>query len=189
MRFAIAAFNSRQAALAREMAAPTSLPLEIHVGRTPELIRSATVCLACSGSVSLELLYHLKPTVILYQVSRLAFFIQRYFRTVRFITLVNLLASDHPFGGKGELYDPATDRVPFPEYLTCEDRSQVLADHVVRWLVDPAVRQQTIEQLRRLHADFAVPGASERAADYVLGQLQQRSRPASRPHYTAQRAA
>lgn len=190
VRFAIAAFNMRQAALAREMASPASpLPLEIHVGRTPELIRSATVCLACSGSVSLELLYHLKPTVILYQVSRLAFFIQRYFRTVRFITLVNLLATDRPFGGKGELYDPATDRVPFPEYLTCEDRSQVLADHVICWLVDPAVRQQTIEQLRRLHADFAIPGASERAADYVLGQLQQRSRPASRPHYTARRAA
>ena len=96
VHFAIAAFNSHQAELAGRISAQESLPLQVYVGKTPELIRLAEACLACSGSVSLELLYHLKPTIIHYKVSRLAFFVQRYFRTVRFITLVNLLASDQP---------------------------------------------------------------------------------------------
>ena len=93
------------------------------MGRTPELIHCATACLACSGSVSLELLYHHKPTVIHYQISRTAFAVQRFFRKVRFITLVNLLASDDRYCQRGEAYDPSRDRVPFPEYLTSDDRS------------------------------------------------------------------
>ena len=44
--------------------------------------------------VSLELLYHTKPTVILYYISRLAFFVQTFFRKVRYITLVNLLTTE-----------------------------------------------------------------------------------------------
>ena len=78
-RFAIAAFNATQAARARRWTESWPFPVEIHVGRTPELIDCATVCLACSGSVSLELLYRGKPTVIHYRISRLAYFVQRYF--------------------------------------------------------------------------------------------------------------
>ncbi len=41
----------------------------------------------------LELLYHAKPSVILYQISRFGFFIQNRYRRVRYITLVNLLTA------------------------------------------------------------------------------------------------
>ncbi len=81
------------------------------MGKTPELMQLADCCMACSGSVSLELLHHATPTVILYWISRTAYFVQRFFRKVKYITLVNLLAGD----GRGEEI--------FPEYLTCEDRS------------------------------------------------------------------
>ena len=70
------------------------LPLEIHVGKTPELMHSAACAMACSGSVSLELLHYAVPTVILYWISRPAYFVQGLFRKSKYITLVNLLA-DH----------------------------------------------------------------------------------------------
>ena len=57
---------------------------------------------AVSGSVSLELLYHATPTVILYWISRLAYFVQGFFRKVKYITLVNLLAGDGDSDGDGE---------------------------------------------------------------------------------------
>jgi len=116
VRFAVAAYNERQAEVARQQVATdyAELPISIHVGRTPELIAAATVCLACSGSVSLELLHHEKPTVIHYKISRTAFVIQRFFRRVRFITLVNLLASEQRYCRHGERYDAAVDRIPFP---------------------------------------------------------------------------
>ena len=93
MRVVIASFNAAQAEMAHAQVAAIGLPVEVHVGRTPELIRVAECCMACSGSVSLELLYHEKPTVVVYWVSRTAMRIQRFFRKSRYITLVNLLAT------------------------------------------------------------------------------------------------
>ena len=96
---AIAAFKPRQAEFARGLVAASGLPIEVHVGRTPELISTADCCMAVSGSVSLELLYHAKPTVVLYRISRAAYFVQGLFRRVKYITLVNLLNA-------GEIYPP-----------------------------------------------------------------------------------
>ncbi|MEM9660115.1 MAG: lipid-A-disaccharide synthase, partial [Planctomycetota bacterium] len=68
VRFAVAAFSAAQAQRVREMADDANVALEIHVKRTAELICAASCCIACSGSVSLELLYHAKPSVIQYRV-------------------------------------------------------------------------------------------------------------------------
>src|SRR4051794_38444252 len=63
-RFAVASFKPHQAELARAAIADCGLPIDVFVRRTPELIHLAHCCLAVSGSVSLELLYHTKPTAI-----------------------------------------------------------------------------------------------------------------------------
>ncbi len=54
VRLAIAAFKPHQAEMARRLVAEAGLPVEVHVGRTPELIHLADCCMACSGSVSLR---------------------------------------------------------------------------------------------------------------------------------------
>ena len=134
----------------------------------------ADCCMACSGSVSLELLYHAKPTVILYWISRAAYFVQRYFRKVKYITLVNLLATGELYPADLSPYDPSqpgAGRVLFPEYLTCEDRSEQIAAHVIGWLRDPAARAARVAELERLKARVARAGASARAAKYILDAL------------------
>ena len=70
VRFAIAAFKPHQAQMARDMIGETSLPIEVYLRKTPELMHLAECAMACSGSVSLELLYHKKPTVVLYWISQ-----------------------------------------------------------------------------------------------------------------------
>ena len=67
VRFLVAAFNERQAATARAAVVASGLPAEVHVGRTPEIIELAEACISVSGSVSLELMYRAKPTVIVYR--------------------------------------------------------------------------------------------------------------------------
>ncbi|MGA2065283.1 MAG: hypothetical protein ABSG86_09945 [Thermoguttaceae bacterium] len=126
--------------------------LEVHVGRTPELMHLADCAMACSGSVSLELLYHATPTVILYRISRLAHVVQGFFRRTKYITLVNLLS----------------DEELFPEYLTYEDRSAEIAGHVIEWLRDPQQRARRVAALERLRSEVAHPGASRRAAEIIL---------------------
>lgn len=173
-RFAIAAFKESQAEMARQMVADGGLDAEVHVGRTPELIEAATATIAVSGSVSLELLYHTKPSVILYRISRLAYAVQRRFRKVRYITLVNLLTTDDLFPETPAVYDPQSPEdahVLMPEYLTCEDRTADLAGHVVEWLTDDAKRASLESRMSDLRDRVALGGASQRAADYITAEL------------------
>lgn len=186
VRFAVAAFKPHQAALAQRQVAASGLPIEIHVGKTPELMRLADCCMSVSGSVSLELLYHTTPTVILYWISRPAYFVQRFFRKVKYITLVNLLAADELYPEDLTPFDPAAQgaqKVLFPEYLTCGDKSSEIAAHVIEWLTDRAKREARVADLARLKAQTAGGGASRKAAEYILGTLSARRAPVPRPHF------
>lgn len=187
VRFAVAAFKPHQAAMAERMIRQAGINIPVYVGRTPELIRSAACCLACSGSVSLELLHAAKPTVISYRIGHVAWHVQNYFRNAPYITLVNLLST-----GRLER-DRAAERrstvnddpgVLFPEYLTWRDSSNDIAGHLVRWLSDDATWRRTVERLENLRDRVGAPGASSRAAEYVLNVLAGRPAPrVPRPHY------
>ncbi len=186
VRFAIAAFKPHQAELVRQAVTASGLETPVYVGRTPELIRLANCCLAVSGSVSLELLHHAKPTAILYKISPLAYAVQRQFRRVKYITLVNLLAARDVFSGDLAPYDPNApnaDDALFPEYLTCEDRSAQLARHVVEWLLNPSARASLVARLEQLRLQVGQAGAAETASTYILDELQRRPQPVPRPHY------
>lgn len=179
VRFAVAAFKPQQAETVRQLAEEFDLNVDVHVGRTPELIAAADVCLACSGSVSLELLYHGIPSVILYRVSWFGYQLQRWVRRVRYITLVNLLTAPDPFTRRpAAVYDPGDPldaHVLLPEYLTCRDRTHDVAEHAVTWLTDPAERLRVEHGLTDLANRVGQGGASVRAADYianVLGEAQ-----------------
>lgn len=182
VRLAIAAFKAEQAQLARRHVARSGLMVDVFAARTPELVRLADCCMAVSGSVSLELLYHTKPAVIVYRIGRLAYRVQRRLRKVRYITLVNLLASPDPLCNDTRPCDiPQADGpdVLFPEYLTWEDKSAEMAGHVIRWLTEPAQREALVARLQQLKAQVGETGASARAAAYILHAL-------SCPNHSAQ---
>jgi lipid-A-disaccharide synthase len=189
VRFAVAAFKPQHAEFARERVKETGLEIEICVGRTPELIHLAHCCMAVSGSVSLELLYHKKPTVILYRINRIAYAIQSRFRRVKYITLVNLLAAKDIFVERGRCSEgadgpsPPRDRPLFPEYLTYDDKTLEIAAHVIRWLVAEETREGLVAELAKLKARIGHGGASRTAADYILAELSKRPTPVPRPHF------
>ena len=98
------------------------------------------------------------------------------------MTLVNLLACEDRFDVAHAPFDPAApgaNLVPFPEYPTCVDKSGQLADHVVHWLRTPSEYRRRVEQLVTLRSRFCKPGATRRAADYILGVLESRVMPES----------
>jgi lipid-A-disaccharide synthase len=124
----------------------------------------------------------------LYKISRWAYLVQKCLRKVKHITLVNLLATDDPFDQDASRYtsaDPGAhdEDIPFPEYLTWKDASNPIADHVVKWLTDDvalAARRQALVEIKR---SVAQPGASQRAADYILRELTDRATSVPRPHF------
>lgn len=177
-RFAVGALHERHARIISDTIAGCArgraAGIEVHAGRTRSLIGEATAAIACSGSVSLELLAARVPTVIVYRVSRFAFVVQSWFRHARFITLVNLLASRTPIGPVRGTWRPPTDVPPadpaavYPEYLAVGDPADRAAAHVVDWLTDPAARQAVLDRLETVAAAVARPGSAARAADAVL---------------------
>jgi lipid-A-disaccharide synthase len=182
VRLAIASYSDRQAGLAKRIVSRSSVEAEIHVGRTPELILSAAACLACSGSVSLELLYHAVPSVILYCVPIWSYVALRQLVKVRYITLVNLLATDYLYADDQHPapYDrnqPGHEDVLLPEYPTWRDRSADLAAHLIEWLTDDSARKRASDRLAELRDRIATGGASARAAEYILRHLLREEQP------------
>jgi lipid-A-disaccharide synthase len=151
-RFLVAAFNEKQAGMAREVVGQWDMPVEVHVGRTPEIIELAECCVAVSGSVSLELMYRRKPAVVVYRVQRIDRKVSEFFIKVRFITLVNLLAGE-------EVY---------PEFLTDRDPSAKVAARLEEFLTDPDRRAGVVKKLDALCDRVAKPGACARAAEFIL---------------------
>jgi lipid-A-disaccharide synthase len=177
-RFAIGALHDRHARrideVLRSTAGATGLGIEIHAGRTRSLISEATAAIACSGSVSLELLAARVPTAIVYRVSGFAYVVQSWFRRARFITLVNLLACREPIGPVQPVLvpplavPPADPEAVYPEYLSVGDPAERSAAHVIEWLTEPASRRQAVARIEAVAAIVARPGSAARAADAVL---------------------
>ena len=168
VRFAVVCLHERHKALAGEIvgrAGVGGLDLSLHAGKTPELIRSASVAWAVSGSVGLELMLEALPTVVLYKIRRFDLWVARHFIKAKYISLVNLLA----------------DAEVFPEYLTPVDVSGELAAWAETWLSRPEEREKAARSLIELRDRVAQPGACERAADRVVAIASRPKTPA--PHF------
>lgn len=172
-RIVIACFNERQKQVAQAMVDEKGLDFEVHVGRTPELMKQAHCCLACSGSVSMELLHHRKPTVIVYKIKPLFLFAARFLFRCKYITLVNLIATDDIRKTTWSPYDPdaeGVERAVMPEYLTSGNPASGVAGWLQRWLTNEKEYQEKVAEMDTLAKLYAKPGATTRAADYILEQ-------------------
>jgi lipid-A-disaccharide synthase len=170
VRFGVACLHEHHRSLAQQIVAQLTahdgelgrLDLEIHAGRTAELIRLARVAWAVSGSVGLELMFEGLPSVVIYKVKRFDLWVARWFIRSKYISLVNLLA----------------DSEVFPEFLTWRDVSGELVHWGEAWLDDSAARTLATASLATLRHHVARPGASARAARCIINWLKLH-RPAS----------
>ncbi len=173
-RFVVAAFKEEQTAHIGECLQAANLAADLVIGKTPEVIHASDCAISVSGSVSLELMAHTTPTVIIYWVPRIPYLIQRVLRKVRYITLVNLLSADDAFSGDTRPFDrhqPGAEQVLFPEYVSCGDPSEEIAWHITQWLNDEDARLDRVRRLEQLKEEICHPGAADTAAEYVLSTL------------------
>ncbi len=175
-RVAVGCFSESQRAQVQADVDQQNLPFDVFANRTGELIRSATAAIACSGSVSLELMAARLPAVIVYRLTKLQYFLANRFLRCRFITLVNLMSLTSIERGSLPLFKPEQaphDACPMPEFLNrgAEDRHFAVAARIADWFSNPISRQQNRKWLDELAMRHAVTGASGRAAEYILDKL------------------
>ena len=155
VRFLVACLRPEHAQNVQDRLRSCALPIEVHAGRTAEILRLAHSAIAKSGSVGLELLYHGKPAVVGYQLHWIEVLGSRLILKCPYISLVNLLAG----------------KALFPEFLAARLPAETMAGHVLRWLDDPAAYREIRDELAALRDRVAEPGACDRAAEVILGQL------------------
>jgi lipid-A-disaccharide synthase len=157
VRFLFACFKPKHRERVLELLRGHTLPVEVHVGRTAEIIALSEMCLAVSGSVSLELLHAVKPSAVIYRMNPFASRLIRALATCKYATLVNLLA----------------DRMLYPEFLTTRCPAPEIAEQLHRWLTNDTELHELVADLRALRDQVARPGACERAASFILQTLEQ----------------
>ncbi len=151
-RFLVAAFSETHKTIINNALRNQTIPIEVFVGKTPEIISLAYVCAAVSGSVSLELLAAKIPTAIIFQTSPFMSLVAHTLKAVPYITLVNLLA------GK-EL---------FPERFGCTCPSKWISEQLGVWLKYPQKRNDLVQELSTLKNSILFGGASEKGAKEII---------------------
>ena len=141
VRFLVANFKESQRQTTEAFLAGSGLPATTFVGRTPEIIHLARACIAVSGSVGLELLYHGTPSVVIYKIGPVDLWVARKFKTSPYISLVNLLA----------------EKELFPEFLTDRCEAEGIASRVLGWLNEESKYQQVTGELAGAQAARGQP--------------------------------
>ena len=155
-RFLIASFKESQRKMAEEMRRQfPALPVEMFVGKTPEIITLSKACISVSGSVSLELLYAAKPTVVVYRLSKTTYRWLRPLLKAKYITLVNLLA----------------DKMLYPEFATDRCDAEKVAQSISHWLSDERAYADVCRELLTLREKTARPGACAAAGQRIMEVL------------------
>lgn len=155
VRFLVACYKSAHEREIKAQVRTLPVPIEVHSGRTPEIINLAHSCLAVSGSVGLELLYQKRPSVVMYRQTRFNLFLAFCLKKSKHISIVNLLAGR-------ELY---------PEHLSHECRAPQMAEQVLHWLTNRSDYEALREELSELCNRVAIPGACDRAAEFLMARL------------------
>ena len=160
VRFLVACYKPKHEAECRrvvEELAPEA-PVHFFVGRTHEIIEASHFCHMVSGSVSLEMLARRTPAVVLFRVGRFERLVGYLLVTCDYITLPNLIAEDEVM----------------PEFISWGnpdgDREQIV-NILSSWISEPETRQQRVEWMESLCTDVVKTGATERAANYLLKEL------------------
>ena len=135
-----------------------NLPVELHVGKTPEIIELAECCLMVSGSVSLELLARKTPAVVTYRIGPLMRLLSFILLRCKYVTLPNLFA----------------DRELMPEFVYTGSPASSIRQvtNVFRvWLGDRQQLAEKTAELTELRERYFQTGATGRTAEAILKRL------------------
>jgi len=176
LRFQVAAASEQLADEMRKMVAPhlNSLPLsrgegrvrvdkgpllhaiEITVGQTAAIMQRVFVGIVASGSATLEAAYFGMPFVLIYKVAWPTYVAARLVVNVDFLGMPNLLA------GKEVV----------PEFIQHEAKPNAIVNAVRLLMEDSPARDRMILDFNIIITKLGGTGASERAAQAILEELQ-----------------
>lgn len=154
VRFAVSCADSIDPELVHGIIGPYTSSLNIATIRGPvvQVFQQSRLLVAASGTVTLEAALYGIPTVIVYKVSPLSYWLGKRLITVKHIGLVNLIVQK-------EL---------LPELIQHEASPENIAASVGGMLDDPEYFRRIKGELAEVRGLLGGPGASDRVAEIAL---------------------
>ena len=134
--------------------------LEIKDGDAYNLLAAADGAVIASGTASLEAAILTTPAVVVYQVSKISFFIYRQLAAPQFKKEMMVASPNLILGRK-----------VYPELLQENLTSENIAANLRLILNDPQYRQQMKADLKQVRELIGPPGVMERAAGLILDEI------------------
>ena len=138
--------------------------IEIKIGETAQIMQHAWAGIVASGSATLEAAFFQMPFVLVYKVAWPTYLAARAVVNVNYLGMPNLLA----------------DKQVVPEFIQQQAKPGAIAKAMGPLVEDVQARQQMISAFDAIISRLGGGGASERAAQAILEELnerQSRSRP------------
>ena len=135
----------------------SSSPVKIRLvqNQFPVSVRLSQLAIVASGTASLQTGLALTPSIIIYRVSNMTYWIARKLAKVQHIGMVNILAENEIV----------------PELLQQDLTPERLADEAILLLKDQGRRATMIDHLKQIQSLLGKPGAYQRAAEFLVDQL------------------
>lgn len=119
-----------------------------------ELMRDSTTALAKSGTVTLELALHEKPTVVTYALTPLNYFVAKYVMRLNlpYYCIVNILSN----------------QATFPEFMGLDIPAPTLKTELLSLHFDQERRKGIVENCRKIKQQLTLPETHRSAAKTIL---------------------
>ncbi len=140
-----------EAFLATYLADAAGISVHVTEGHTYDLMAICDVCMASSGTATLETALMNLPTVLTYRLAPLTWFLAQRLVHVKYAGLPNLLL----------------DREVTPELLQDAVTAEGIAGVLLPWLSDESAREKNIEELSAVRQALGDGGAVRRVAELI----------------------
>ena len=129
--------------------------VKLVMNQTYGLLQNASAALVTSGTATLEAALLAVPEVVCYKANRLSYRIAKHLIKVKYISLVNLIM----------------DREVVKELIQDDFNEEMLVKQLQRLLTDGKQQRRLLDDLDSLRARLGGQGASEKAAEEILGMI------------------
>lgn len=130
----------------------TSLSIEITEGHQYDLMHICTACVASSGTATLETALMELPTVLVYRLAPVTWFLANLLVHVKYAGLPNLLLN----------------REVTPELLQDRANAENIVSILLPWLEDEKKREENVKEIREVRKALGSGGAVHRVAELII---------------------
>jgi lipid-A-disaccharide synthase len=129
--------------------------VKVEIGNAREWMQRATVSITASGTATMECAFYGCPMLVVYVVNWLTYLIGRALVQVNWLGMPNVIAG----------------REIVPEFIQGDAQPDRMAQVVTELLEDKAKRERVQTDMAAVVESLGGPGASDRAAELILGEM------------------